>query len=81
MTKPKRAKRPGSGPFTAMRCVAPTETWKTFRMRRKADSVRIGRRINLEEILTDLLRQYAEGATYFGKRVVPDLTPREPTEH
>jgi hypothetical protein len=50
-------------------------------MRRKADSVRIGRRINLEEILTDLLRQYAEGATYFGKRIVPDLTPREPTKH
>lgn len=67
--------------FICGRLAVSRSTWNTLRARRKVDSVKLGRRINLEEIVGDLIRQYAEGVTYFGKRLLPDLRPPDTTYH
>jgi hypothetical protein len=58
----------------------PREYWQTLAARRKVDSVRLGRRLTRGEIVIDLIRQYAEAVTYFGKRAVPNLIPPPPDQ-
>jgi len=48
----------------------PRSVWVTFRRRQEIDSEKIGYWLTQEAVLNDLIRQYAEAVTYFGKRHV-----------
>lgn len=46
----------------------PRLTWRTLKARQVQDSIKLGRDITIQEIVRDLVRQYAQGLTYFGKQ-------------
>jgi hypothetical protein len=73
----------GRGPASITLRRIPSDLWETVKRRQLADSEKVGRWLNQEEILLDLIRQYAEAVTYFGKKHIrqpsPALPPPLPT--
>jgi hypothetical protein len=70
-----RYKRHAGTPYTTFLVhYVPRPTWNTLKARQRADSLKLGRDITIQEIVRDLVRQYAQGLTYFGKSH-PGTTP------
>lgn len=46
----------------------PRDLWENFNARRHADSAKLGRDLLMDEVLIDLIRQYASAVTWLGNQ-------------